>query len=151
MLDKPLHNTLMMSSNQNMHCLSPRTQVQWSTHTSTYTVHTHTCSWACNACTHKHTLTVTFLQIHTQTHPLPYTQTHQQCVKNFWHCCLWAPLFSGKGLAFHKHPSVCLYKLLGCASIPGHWCLKAHFVSQCVQVSLPMLLTRVVRNWSVER
>lgn len=66
-------------------------------------------------CTQTSTHTVTFLQIHTQTHPLPHTQTHQPCVQNFWLCCLWVPLFSGKGLAVHKHPSVCLYKLLGCA------------------------------------
>lgn len=122
LLDKPLHNTAMMSSHHNMHRLSPRTQVQLSsvrhrwTHARART-HAPTCSRACDACAHKHTdtHTFTFLQIHTQTHPVPYTQTHQQCVLNLWQCCLWAPLFSGKGLTFHKHPTVCLYKLPGCA------------------------------------
>lgn len=46
---------------------------------------------------------------------LHLAQTRQQRVQNLWLCCVRDPLFSGTGLAFHKHPSVCLYKLPGCA------------------------------------
>lgn len=88
--------------------------------TATFT-HTASCSQACehsrtHTCTQACTHTVTFIQKHTQTHPLHHTQTHQQCVQESRTCCLQAPLFSGKDLAFHKHPSVCLCKLPGCAN-----------------------------------
>lgn len=101
MLDKPLHNTLMMSSNQNMHCLSPRTQVQWSTHTSTYTVHTHTCSWACNACTHKHTLTQSHSCKYTPKHTHYPTHKHTSSVsRTFGIAVCELPSFQGKAWPF---------------------------------------------------
>lgn len=121
-----LHNAAMMSSNRNMHCLSLRTQDQlslvrqWSTHTYFYThsfmfmglqgIHALTCAL-------KHILTQPHMNVkHTQTHPLPHTLAVCPKVQNFWHCCLQAPLLAGKELAFHKHPSVCLYKLPGSAN-----------------------------------
>lgn len=121
-----LHNPAMMSSKCNMHCLSLRTQVQLSSNQPVVDTQLHlyaqlhvpglvrhSCTRICTqACTHA----VTFMQKHTQTRPLPHTQTHQQCVQKARTCCVQAPLFTGKDLAFHKHPSVCLCKLPGCAN-----------------------------------
>ena len=142
-LDKPLHNTTMMSPHHNMHRLSPRTQVQLSSVRHRWT-HTHTHLHVHGLVMHVHTNiqthTFTFLQIHTQTHPVPYTQTHQQCVLNFWQCCLRAPLFSGKGLTFHKHPTVRLYKLPGCVAYT--WALMSE--STLCQLLCPSNSVQVV-------
>lgn len=113
-------------------------------HTLTF-IHTASCSWACSRHSRAHmcTHTVTFMQKHTQTHPLPRTQTHEQCVqksRTFGIACLQAPRFSGKDLAFHKHPSVCLYKLPGCAN--STWALMSE--SALCQWVCPSNSTKVV-------
>lgn len=141
----------MMSSKCNMHCLSLRTQVQLSSNQAVvntqlhlYTpLHVpglvrHSCTHMCTqACTH----TVTFMQKH--------TQTHQQCVQKSRACCLQLPSFQAKTWPF---TSILVFACANCQAVqtlPGRWCLKAHSVSQWVQVILPKLLTRLVRNGSV--
>lgn len=64
-----------------------------------------------HACTHVYANTATFMQRRTQTHPWPHMQTLWQCVqrsRTFWS--------SWKFPAFHKHHSVCLYKLADCVN-----------------------------------
>lgn len=92
-------------------------------------IHTPTRSSACSTCMHLLTQSHYCKYTPKHTHHPTHAQTHQQCVQNVWHRCLWAPLFSGKGLAFHKLPSVYLCKRPSCASVPGCRCLKAHFVT----------------------
>lgn len=91
-------------------------------------------------------------QIHTpKTLFGPHTQTHKHmasvCPADLALLFAGSPLSAAKGLAVHRLPSVCLYKLQqGCACVPGCPRLKADFVSQCVHINPPKLLTRVLKK-----
>lgn len=81
----------------------------------------------------------------------PHTQTHKHmasvCPADLALLFAGSPLSAAKGLAVHRLPSVCLYKLQqGCACVPGCPRLKADFVSQCVHINPPKLLTRVLKK-----
>lgn len=99
---------------------------------------------------HVHTSMHSHSHSHAKTHPntpiTPHTNTPAMCpeVQN---CKL--PSFQGKTWPF---TSILVFACANCQAVqtlPWRWCLKAHSVSQWVQVILPKLLTRLVRNGSV--
>lgn len=102
----------------------------------------------------------TNIQTHTHSHSCKYTPKHTQFPTHkhtssvswtFGNAVCELPSFQGKAWPF---TSILLCACTNCRvvqSIPGRWCLKAHFVSQCVQVILSKLLTRVVRKWECSR
>lgn len=151
-----LHNPAMMSSNRNMHCLSLRTQVQlssarqWSTHTYIYT-HSFMFMGLYKACRHSqsHSCKNTPKHTHYPTHKHMSNVSKSPERLALLVCKL--PAFQGKTWPF---TSILVFACTNCRAVqtlPGRWCLKAHSVSQCVQVILPKLLTRLVREGSVAR
>lgn len=101
-------------------------------------------------CAHKPRFTQSYSCKYTPKHTHYPTHKHTSSVsRTFGGAVCELPSFQGKAWPF---TSILVFACTNCRvvqSIPGRWCLKAHFVSQCVQVILPELLTRVVRKGSV--
>ena len=123
----------------------------------------------CKAPVNTHTRTYMFMGLwcmctqtyrHTHSHSCKYTPKHTQYPTHkhtssvswtFGNAVCELPSFQGKAWPF---TSILLCACTNCRvvqRIPGRWCLKAHFVSCCVQVILSKLLTRVVRKWECSR
>lgn len=101
-------------------------------------------------CAHKHKLTQSHSCKYTHKHTRYPIHKHTSSVsRTFGFAVCKLPFFQGKAWPF---TSLLVFACTNCwvvQSIPEPWCLKAHFVGWCVQVSLPKLLTKLVRKGRV--
>lgn len=102
LLDKPLHNTAMMSSHHNMHRLSPRTQVQLSSVRHRWTharARTHACTymfkglWCMCPQTYRHTHIHILANTHPNTPSTLHTNTPAVCPEPLAMLFVSSPLF----------------------------------------------------------
>lgn len=139
-----------------MHRLSRRTQVQLSSNQAVVKtpLHLHTqlhvprlVSIHALTRAHKHALTQSHSSRNTPKHTHYTTHKHTSNVSRSPELAVCKlPSFQGKTWPF---TSILVFACANCQAVqtlPWRWCLKAHSVSQRVQVILPKLLTRLVRN-----